>query len=66
MLPHLEPSAFELTMEQKLHLEKVKRELPHMPRRELEELALKAATLCEARQAMIRFLINDVFGGPPL
>lgn len=63
MLPHLDENAFELTMEQRLHLEKVKRELPHMPRKELEDLAYKAAVLCESRQAMIRFLIKDVFGG---
>lgn len=63
MLPHLDPSAFELSVEQRLMLEKIRRELPHMPRRELEELAYKASVLCEARQAMIKFLITDVFGG---
>lgn len=60
MLPNLNEEAFSLSAEQRFTLEKVRRDVKSMTRKELEELALKAATLAESRQSMIRWLLKEV------
>lgn len=60
MLPNLNEEAFSLSPEQRFTLEKVRRDVRSMTRKELEELALKAATLAESRQSMIRWLLKEV------
>lgn len=60
MLPPLDAEAFSLSPEQKFTLEKVRRDVRSMTRKELEELAVKAATLAESRQSMIRWILKEV------
>lgn len=60
MLPPLDSEAFSLSAEQHFTLEKVRRDVKSMTRKELEDLALKAATLAESRQSMIRWLLKEV------
>lgn len=60
MLPPLDSEAFSLSAEQRFTLEKVRRDVKSMTRKELEDLALKAATLAESRQSMIRWLLKEV------
>lgn len=60
MLPNLNEEAFNLSAEQRFTLEKVRRDVKSMTRKELEELALKTATLAESRQSMIRWLLKEV------
>ena len=60
MLPPLNEEAFSLSPEQRFTLEKVRRDVKSMTRKELEELTLKVATLAESRQSMIRWLLKEV------
>ena len=49
----MDPSWFELSMEQQLELERVRREAPKLPREALENLAVSAAQLAMQRQNII-------------
>lgn len=60
MLPSLNDEAFALSAEQRFLLERVRRDVKSMTRTQLEETAIKAATLAESRQSMIRWLLKEV------
>ena len=49
----MDPSWFELSMEQQLDLERVRREAPKLSREALENLAVSAAQLAMQRQNII-------------
>ena len=49
----MDPSWFELSMEQQLELERVRREAPKLSRKALESLAVDAAQLAMQRQNII-------------
>lgn len=56
----MDPTWFELTLEQKLEIERIRREAPNLPRETLESLAVSAAQLAIQRQNIISNLVQQL------
>lgn len=56
----MDPTWFELTLEQKLEIERIRREAPKLSRETLESLAVSAAQLAIQRQNIISNLVQQL------